>query len=886
MSDFAQDSEQTRGTAFGRWTARLGVLCAAALAVGLILHGRQTSLKPGPPPRSGAPAIHSATHVEQAPAERTGPYAVSVRLVDLLDEAVYYAPDSTRAEQALTTHWRRLASPYVGPGGVRGRIVQDVAMQRGEAHKPQPWHLGGGKTWTPEERIWNMTEGSFEQRECIFAPAPSSIRYHLTLPPHAIFEAAPLVLASKVRVTFDVSIVPGTGKREVLDTRTVDAHEARWRDWRIDLSRFGGQNVQLELTTRAAGATGVPAFWGTPVVLSPGASPIPFNVVFIVVDAMRGDAVARSHEDAVDEKIRAAKYAPLEAALPKMEGLTPSLDALASAGVIFSQARSAATWTRPGTIAMLTGALSTSLGMNTTDILPNINEVRRFYTSRPPLLPLLLRPYGVVTRAFVNNFYMFGYGTAGVDMGFEGLVDHRHETLDTDRITTDAVAWLRENRDRRFAIFVNYNSPHRPYVPPPADLAAVPKSDDAPKDSTVRHYLGEIHKDDAAIGVLLKELDALGLTDDTVVISTADHGEPLSSDHDGVPVDIWRGEAPPGRFHHMLTAWDETARVPLIFRYPRKVPRGVVSQAPASTIDIVPTLLDLAGVGIPARMDGRSLVDAMNGKSLVRPLVTEARGARVILDGRYRLIVRSHNAHRVRMMGGLKIVDHQLYDLDTDPGERAEISAQHPDIVARLGHELEALTKKPPASRQVSMGPSNGHPIIRLRFAGAGVSHRVTGHVTTGTTPAATKFAVTSVQLPQSVVQKNAEGSDLEFATSPNGVVGFDIDVEPPTASVVWQFSIDGKPWPAERIYAGTFGLRAVALETGIKDEAGRLFAAAEVPPFIDAKSDFGLFVTRDSVLHELELDQSAATEETMNLMQAWGYASDHPDGGPETPRE
>jgi hypothetical protein len=104
------------------------------------------------------------------------------------------------------------------------------------------------------------------------------------------------------------------------------------------------------------------------------------------------------------------------------------------------------------------------------------------------------------------------------------------------------------------------------------------------------------------------------------------------------------------------------------------------------------------------------------------------------------------------------------------------------------------------------------------------------------------------------------------------------VDVDPPTARVAWHFSVDDKPWPRERIYAGSFGLRAVALESGIEDETARLLAAAEVPPFIDAKADVGLFVTRDAASHELDLDSTAAAEETLNLMQAWGYANQHPN--------
>ncbi len=66
------------------------------------------------------------------------------------------------------------------------------------------------------------------------------------------------------------------------------------------------------------------------------------------------------------------------------------------------------------------------------------------------MLPILLRRHGVVTRAFVNNYFMVGYAAVGVDMGFEGISDYRYRTRDTGEITTHAVQWL-EGRTRTSA---------------------------------------------------------------------------------------------------------------------------------------------------------------------------------------------------------------------------------------------------------------------------------------------------------------------------------------------------------------------------------------------------------------------------------------------------
>jgi hypothetical protein len=99
--------------------------------------------------------------------------------------------------------------------------------------------------------------------------------------------------------------------------------------------------------------------------------------------------------------------------------------------------------------------------------------------------------------------------------------------------------------------------------------------------------------------------------------------------------------------------------------------------------------------------------------------------------------------------------------------------------------------------------------------------------------------------------------------------------LDPPTVDLKWQISIDGKAWPRERFYGGSFALAAASLQNGIIGEPGRALAAAEITPSLSPVADFGVFVTRDSVAREVELGSGAAGEETMRLMQAWGYAHD-----------
>jgi arylsulfatase A-like enzyme len=845
----------------------LGVLGVVAIA-------RVRAAAPGGP-LPVAPHASSKRQASPAPSTRDPKtLGVVVRLVDRLGSASYYAPELRRAERLLTGYWRRMRSPYVGPGGNLGRAVHEVALVRSQGEGKA---VGTGKGWNPNPRIWNMAEGSFDQREAILAPPPCTIRYQVQIPAHAWFETAPAVLATGGGpVVFELAVRRAQAERRVLLSTVVkpgggtDPKAPRsWSDIRVDLGEFSGEKVELELATSLAEpGTTAAAFWGTPVVLAPGASSLPFNVLFVVIDALRGDAVAATHDPALDDRMARAPVPPLDAWLPRMPEVAPNLDALAARGVVLQNAWSAGNWSRPGTIAMLAGARSGTLGLNCLDLVPPQSEVRTFYAAKPAFLPLALRPEGVVTRAFVNNFYMVGYAGTGVDMGFEGVVDHRYDTLDTEKITRDTLAWLRENHDRRFALFVNYNSPHGPYAPPRAAVEAIPPPPRGPRDQTIRMYLAEIHKDDAALGQLLGALDELGLRDDTLVVVTADHGETLSQAHDGVAMHVDRNP-PPGRFQHLRTIWDETVRVPIILSWPKGLPANSRVTQPVDTTVILPTILELAGIPVPPVVSGDSVVGLIRGKSAPeRPVVTEGRGARAIRLGEWRLVVRDPIAQLVRTRKGVVTLDTELYQVDRDPGEREEVSARHPDVVARLRRLLDETTGRiKTASTPAATG---GTPAtVRLRFVGAGGAHRVTGLLTTSGS-----LTVEPVGLRPNAVRRVGEEYRIDLLTRPREAVGMDLRVDPPVADLRWQLELDGKAWPAEAVFAGSFGTVAPELVQGLVGEANRAQAAAEVEPILAPHFELGLFVTRTAAAREIELGVStAANQEAMRLMQAWGYA-------------
>ena len=830
---------------FWDWFAQLSCVAIAVLSVRIVLVERARSLDT-PMPKlvadlTPAPAQSNLSVPQQTKKseiqgkQSDATWGVAYRLVDKLGDAEISVPvlDDLRIRNLLHAHWRKMHSPFVGPSGNVGRLVQQIGLTATAAarvveSKPSDGH------WHADPRLWGLDEGTYDQREAILAPAPARLSWQVNLPENSRFETAPAAFDAEGEVEFEVALT-SSGVRHVVGQRKLSQSHV-WNEWRIDLSQFRGA-VKIELTTRSTHDTPLAA-WGSPIVLAPSASHLAYNTVFIVVDAMRGDALSSMHDAAEDAAISSAVIAPFDAWLPRMPEVAPNLDRLAMHGVTFTRAWTAAMWTRPATLAMLSGMRPHRLGLPVLELEPRPDEVRSFYQKSPPLWPLLMREHGVVTRAIINNMYLCGYVGVGVDTGFEAMTDHRYQVKDTDRITDDTLAWLKNHRDERFALFINYVSPHAPYVPEPQFLQPIEEAKARPDNKQVRRYLAEIRKDDAAIGRVLDELEQLGLTSKTAVVVTADHGETMSQAHDWVAVDVAKG-VPSGRFTHLSTMWDEAARVPLLVSLPGRVPENRRLVDDVQTTDIVPTLLDLLGVKAPSDMDGMSLVPALDGKMLqVRPVVIEGRGAVSIREGEWRLIDRSPVARHLRKGDSEFEKAVELYNMTEDPGERRDLSATNKPIVARLQAELrnQLASKGPVAVTQASDTPSG---TVRIRIATSG---RVAGISGSLKLVGDGKLTVTSEGGSAKVTSIGPNEFSVLVQSKPDAAIGFNLTFEPANADINWRWWIDGALWPQSAVFAGPLGIMAPKFADGLHSENSDDLVASDLP-YISASRATGLFI-------------------------------------------
>jgi len=271
------------------------------------------------------------------------------------------------------------------------------------------------------------------------------------------------------------------------------------------------------------------------------------------------------------------------------ENLTPMVDALAARGTWFSTCITPQPLTLPAHTSIFTGLYPFHHGVrnNGTYIVPE-SEVT---------LAELFQEEGWATHAVISAFVLDS--RFGLDQGFDTYDDDlsggpkqkmfMFKEVKAEQTAARAVQWLQKERDRErpFFLWVHFFDPHADYEPPAEWAAKFPGNP----------YQGEISYADNSLGYILKELDDEQILENTVVVFTSDHGDGL-------------GEH--GESTHSLFIYESTTRVPLLFTGPRVPAGGRVDQL-VRTIDIVPTVLELAGLKVPAGLDGASLVPVWEG---------------------------------------------------------------------------------------------------------------------------------------------------------------------------------------------------------------------------------------------------------------------------------
>ena len=279
---------------------------------------------------------------------------------------------------------------------------------------------------------------------------------------------------------------------------------------------------------------------------------------------------------------------------------------------------------------------------------------------------------GNIGDAWGNDYFDDTYFVNGEPRKFEGYC--------TDVFFREGLRFIEEHREEPFYCHISTNAPHGPLNVEPHYAAAY--ADATPHEDRARFY-GMITNIDDNFGLLLRRLDELGLADNTIVVFMTDNGTAtgVELDAQGFP------QEGPGSFNAGMrgkkgSPYEGGHRVPFLLRYPGAGANGGRDVGClTSYVDFMPTILDLCGVTPPEHRSfhGRSLTPLIGGEDdgtwAERVMVADTQ--RIANPAKWRLSAVMRGPWR--LVHGL-----ELYHLGRDPGQRRDVAAEHPGVVAEL----------------------------------------------------------------------------------------------------------------------------------------------------------------------------------------------------------
>lgn len=420
---------------------------------------------------------------------------------------------------------------------------------------------------------------------------------------------------------------------------------------------------------------------------------------------------------------------------------TPNLDRLATEGIAFSQCYSGCTVCAPARATLMTGKHmgKAALRGNTGGIPLPAKEIT---------IPELLKKAGYASGGFgkwglgdigtegapeAQGFDLFyGYyhqihahyfypdylvrngekvmlpGNAGFydakpKAGFMEAVDPttgRSRQFAHDLIVAETLNFIRKHRESPFFCYAPWTPPHGRYEFPAEDAAAL-KYADRPWSIQAKVIAAMVSQIDRQVGELLDLLDELGIAENTIVFFCSDHGAAERLDGELNSCGPFKGRK--------RSMYEGGLRTPMLVRWPGKIAAGRQSDLAWYFPDVLPTLLDLAGMAgaAPEGLDGVSILPTLLGQGLQRQH-PELYWEWPKYDWKNR---RYTNLMQAIRMGDMKLLRHQsgqpweLYNIATDPGENDNLATIYPGIVARMSRRIEEIRMPHQPLPEPSMPP-------------------------------------------------------------------------------------------------------------------------------------------------------------------------------------
>jgi len=550
-------------------------------------------------------------------------------------------------------------------GDIAGRDLGWIARRRG-----RPYRIGD------ETRISMPASPPSRLVFQVSLPARASLRFH-----HAIgseFDDRP-------PVEFRVKVRDG-GRETIAWTRLLDPiatlDDRGWQSVRVDLYEFAGRDVELIFETSGFDQDpdeSTRAFWGNPTIATE-VRKAPLLVVYLV-DTLRADHTSPYGYE---------------------RDTTPALSRFAADAVVFDEAISHASWTKPSVASIFTSQLpGRHLAVQLRDPLDPGHVT----------LAEMLQAKGFTTGAAIANSVIYSYGN-NFDQGFDSFVGlhdsqgHASKSVDADVVVDTALEWIGTRAGLPQFVYIHTMDPHVPYIPPaPFDRRYEPHPTEGhpgvdprtdfhereDRERLVAQYDGEIAYGDAEFGRFIDALEKDGSYEDALIIFVADHGEEFL-DH--------------GQWLHGRSVFDELVRVPLIIKFPGNRHAGSRIAQQVQTVDILPTVLEAAGLPVPARpaIAGQPLQDVVAGGAPEPPAVSEISHRGIVALG-----MRTRRDKYVRRFSPEQ--DELYFDLLADPAEQHNRLDENARRAGRLGAALEAAMVRDPYRRHLRFMGGDGYNI-------------------------------------------------------------------------------------------------------------------------------------------------------------------------------
>jgi arylsulfatase A-like enzyme len=576
-------------------------------------------------------------------------------------------------------------------------------------------------------------------RETIVARTPERIVADVSLPEHPWLDLA-FGTIEDGPVTFRVDVAADGTEASLL--RRTETLPDRWTAMRFDLAEYAGRDVTLTLSLEGA-EPGMLGYWGSPVIRNSGA--MPENDHVTDDRAALGDAGERRPKAVILFLADTQRRDHLQMYGYERDN-SPTLLSLAEQGVVFEDNIAQGSWTKVSVPSMLTSLYPSSHG---------ITDIPDRLPSSVTTLAEAFRDAGYATwqtssvpfTGKLSNLHQ------GVDVLHErgSIEELEHAGSKTARTYVDRfLRWADDHHDIPFFALIHVFDPHsvfEPYAPydatwgttegreeyergkelwegPMDDLPTQSQIDstDVDQELFIEHekdwYDGSIRAMDQEVARLMEGLEELGIADETLFVFVSDHGEEFL-EH--------------GYHFHGNNVYGEMVNVPLMMWWPGVLPAGTRVERTTENIDMMPTVLELAGVEPPEEVQGQSLLPLIvdpGGESDFGAIRRAAFAERVSTPGIQEMGL-PHDQYAI-VLDGWKLVknenhaddwpEYELYDHEADPLNLNDVASEHPDVVERLASELEtwreyALARKPPPDSETLEGLSE-EEIARLRSLG------------------------------------------------------------------------------------------------------------------------------------------------------------------------